>query len=65
MTIETTPEHLPKKTTIAGETVEEHTLTDRLAYERYKNQQAAKDAEPVVGKFGIGIFRTRIHHGKP
>lgn len=55
----------PKTTKIAGETVEEHNLRDRIAYERYLNQQTDQTAQPTPNKLGLGIFRTRIRHGRP
>jgi len=54
----------PKKSVIGGETIEEHSLPDRIAYERYK---AAKDAADAVAETpGRSMLkRTRLTHKRP
>ena len=52
----------PKKSIIGGETIEEHSLPDRIAYERYKNQQEAGTA---VNQGRSVVRRTRLTHPRP
>ena len=54
--------NMPKRSVVGGETNEEHSLTDRIAYERYKNQQAASAALPAGRST---LKRTRLTHPRP
>lgn len=52
----------PKRSVIGGETIEEHSLADRIAYERWKAQQdAAAEAPPGRSM----LKRTRLTHRRP
>jgi len=50
----------PKRSVIGGETIEEHSLKDRIEYERYKRQQDAAEAN----QNGL-IKRVRYTHPRP
>jgi hypothetical protein len=52
----------PKRSVIGGETIEEHSLPDRIAYERYKNQQAAGEA---ISQGRPMLKRTQLRHPRP
>jgi len=52
----------PKRSVIGGETIEEHSLPDRIAYERYKAQQAAGAA--LASNQSL-VRRTRLIHPRP
>ena len=59
------PQLQPKKTNISGESVEEHSLGDRVKFEQHQNANADSTATPTEGIVGVGIFRTRIRHARP
>ena len=52
----------PKRSTIGGETIEEHSLPDRIEYERYKQQQEAAAATTPGRSM---LKRTRLTHPRP
>ena len=52
----------PKRSVIGGETIEEHSLQDRIAYERYKNQQ---EAGAALAENRPLLKRTRLIHPRP
>ena len=52
----------PKRSVIGGETIEEHSLPDRIAYERYKNQQ---DAGQGLSQGRPLVKRTQLRHPRP
>lgn len=52
----------PKRSVIGGETIEEHSLTDRIDYERYKNQQSA--GTDLAANKSI-VKRTQLRHPRP
>lgn len=52
----------PKRSVIGGETIEEHSLQDRIAYERWKAQQAAAESTPPGRSM---LKRTRLTHPRP
>ena len=52
----------PKRSVIGGETIEEHSLPDRIAYERYKNQQTAGEA---ISQGRPMLKRTQLRHPRP
>lgn len=52
----------PLRSVIGGETIEEHSLQDRIAYERWKAQQAAAEAAPPGRSM---LKRTRLTHPRP
>lgn len=54
----------PKRSVIGGETIEEHSLPDRIAYERWKAQQdGAADVAATPGR--SALKRTRLTHPRP
>lgn len=59
------PQLQPKKTTVGGESVEEHSLADRVKFEEHQNANQDASATPTSGKLGLGVFRTRIRHARP
>ena len=52
----------PKRSVIGGETIEDHNLKDRIAYEQWKAQQDAAAALPDGRSM---IRRTRLTHTRP
>lgn len=53
-----------KRSVIGGETIEEHSLPDRIAYEKWKAQQ--NDAADVAAVPGRSMLkRTRLTHPRP
>ncbi len=52
----------PLRSVIGGETIEEHNLKDRIAYEQWKAQQDAAAALPDGRSL---IRRTRLTHTRP
>jgi hypothetical protein len=52
----------PKRSVIGGETIEEHSLPDRIAYERYKAQQTAGDG---LSEGRPLLKRTQLRHPRP
>ena len=56
--------NMPKRSVIGGETIEEHSLSDRIEYERYKRQQEAADAVAAVPGRSM-LKRTRLTHPRP
>lgn len=52
----------PKRSVIGGETIEEHSLPDRIDYERYKNQQSA--GTDLAANKSI-VKRTQLRHPRP
>jgi hypothetical protein len=52
----------PKRSVIGGETIEEHSLPDRIEFERWKAQQEAA-AAVVPGR--SMLKRTRLTHPRP
>lgn len=65
MAIDDNPQLNPKKATVAGESTEEHSLADRVEFERYAKSVQDEAATPAVNKTGLPIFRTRFRHGRP
>lgn len=65
MATDDNPQLKPKKQTIGGESVEEHGLADRVAFEKHQAAQQDATATPTDGKLGVGVFRTRIRHARP
>jgi hypothetical protein len=59
------PQLKAKKTNVGGESVEEHSLADRVKFEQHSTAQQAQTATPAVGKTGLPVFRTRMRHGRP
>ena len=52
----------PKRSVIGGETIEEHSLPDRIDYERYKAQQ---EAGAAISEGRPILKRTRLIHPRP
>ena len=65
MATDDNPQLQPKKTNISGESVEEHSLADRVKFEQHQSANTDSTATPTAGKLGVGIFRTRIRHARP
>lgn len=65
MATDDNPQLQPKRSTVAGETVEEHSLADRVKWEEHQAAQADRTATPAVNKLGLGVFRTRMRNGRP
>jgi len=54
--------NMPRRTVIGGETVEEHSLPDRIAFD---NHQAAQDAAANMQPGRSMLRRTRLTHPRP
>ena len=65
MATDDNPHLVPKKQTIGGETVEEHSLADRIKFEEHQNAQGDANATPANGRLGLGVYRTRVRHPRP
>ena len=65
MAIEDDPQLNVKKATVGGESFEEHSLSDRVKFEEHEAAQGDRTSTPQKNKLGLGIFRTRVRHGRP
>jgi hypothetical protein len=52
----------PKRSVIGGETIEEHSLKDRIEYERWKAQQDSAGDLPAGRSM---LRRTTLTHRRP
>ncbi len=52
----------PKRSVIGGETIEEHSLTERIKYEKHKATQQAGD--DLAANKSI-VKRTQLRHPRP
>jgi hypothetical protein len=55
----------PKRTMIGGDTVEEHSLSDRIEYAKYLDQLQARDDAAAAGAGRSMLKRTRLTHERP
>lgn len=65
MAINDEPDQHPKKITVDGEAIEEHSLQDRIAFDKHQAAQEDRAATPKSGRMGLGIFRMRFRNGRP
>lgn len=65
MAIEDNPELNAKKVMVGGESFEEHSLADRVKFDEHQSSQQDRTAKPQKNRLGLGIFRTRVRHGRP
>lgn len=65
MAIDDSPETRVMKSTVAGESHEEHSLADRIAFERYKKQEETETIESSAGRAGLPIHRFKMRNGRP
>lgn len=52
-------QHMPRRSTIGGDTVEEHSLQDRIALDNHLATKAN------AGRSGAGILRQQFRHPRP
>lgn len=52
-------QHMPRRSTIGGDTVEEHSLKDRIALDEHLNRKTN------AGRSGGGILRQQFRHPRP